>query len=415
MAKKALIPEIFKKKQSELFEIDGTYFRVIYQPKAGLNRLEDWVEKLSKRESKATTMEHALETHHAGKLPTKFVDEKDAVSKYIDFIKVCTLYLNREMMEKALRSAPKKKDGTLTGRRVQHLAFTGLAVNFGFYELCAVNDTDNVMLLEIRSSDCSQKIVPAYEGCVSCAEILQENAHLLPTEIKEATSQVISDVKTVSEVPAEIKKQFVLKNDAAGFTIEKYKGNEYHAVIPDQIGGKAVIRIGAQAFFGRSMRGVTIPGTVVKIDNGAFKSCASLMEVEIPESVTSVGQAVFSSCLKLASVRLPDGLNSVGQFAFSWCSALTEITLPTKLKKISQSMFSNCKRLSEITIPEGVTDIQSTAFENCISLTKVVIPDSVRNISNAAFIGCNNLVIYAPKGSYAENYAKENNIAFQEI
>ena len=50
MAKKALIPENFKKKQSELFEIDGTYFRVIYQPKAGLNRLEDWVEKLSKRE-----------------------------------------------------------------------------------------------------------------------------------------------------------------------------------------------------------------------------------------------------------------------------------------------------------------------------------------------------------------------------
>ena len=52
MAKKALIPESFKKKQSELFEIDGTYFRVIYQPKAGLNRLEDWVEKLSKENQK---------------------------------------------------------------------------------------------------------------------------------------------------------------------------------------------------------------------------------------------------------------------------------------------------------------------------------------------------------------------------
>ena len=43
MAKKALIPEAMKKKRSELFEVDGTLFRVVFAPNAALNRLENWV------------------------------------------------------------------------------------------------------------------------------------------------------------------------------------------------------------------------------------------------------------------------------------------------------------------------------------------------------------------------------------
>ena len=76
------------------------------------------------------------------------------------------------MMEAALRSAPKKKDGTLTGKRVQHLVFTGLSVNFDFYELCAVNESSDVMTLEIRSTGCSHKFLPAFEEAASCEEII---------------------------------------------------------------------------------------------------------------------------------------------------------------------------------------------------------------------------------------------------
>jgi hypothetical protein len=36
----------------------------------------------------------------------------------------------------------------------------------------------------------------------------------------------------------------------------------------------------------------------------------------------------------------------------------------------------------------------------------------VERIGDYAFWGCDNLVIHAPAGSYAEQYAKEHNIPF---
>ena len=43
----------------------------------------------------------------------------------------------------------------------------------------------------------------------------------------------------------------------------------------------------------------------------------------------------------------------------------------------------------------------------------MTIPDSVTSIGEWAFEGCKNLTIYGRFGSYAETYAKENNIPFK--
>ena len=42
----------------------------------------------------------------------------------------------------------------------------------------------------------------------------------------------------------------------------------------------------------------------------------------------------------------------------------------------------------------------------------VTIPEFVKIISKFAFDNCPRLTIHAPTGSYAEQYAKENNIPF---
>lgn len=42
----------------------------------------------------------------------------------------------------------------------------------------------------------------------------------------------------------------------------------------------------------------------------------------------------------------------------------------------------------------------------------ITIPDGVTNIGEHAFEYCRKRNIHAPKGSYAEKYAKDNNIAF---
>lgn len=72
------------------------------------------------------------------------------------------------------------------------------------------------------------------------------------------------------------------------------------------------------------------------------------------------------------------------------------------------------KRNSPV-IPDGIKEIGILAFNRHISLKSIVIPDSVTEIDNSAFCGCPGMTVYANKGSYAERYAKENNIKFKAI
>ena len=65
----------------------------------------------------------------------------------------------------------------------------------------------------------------------------------------------------------------------------------------------------------------------------------------------------------------------------------------------------------DVVIPEGVTSIEEGAFSGS-SPASVTIPDSVTSIGRQAFGFLPKLTIHAPAGSYAEQYAKENNIPF---
>ena len=70
----------------------------------------------------------------------------------------------------------------------------------------------------------------------------------------------------------------------------------------------------------------------------------------------------------------------------------------------------------KVEIPDEVTSIGYGAFSECSRLEKVTIPESVTSIGEGVFYGCSsNLTIYGKAGSYAEAYAKENNIPFVAV
>jgi hypothetical protein len=68
-----------------------------------------------------------------------------------------------------------------------------------------------------------------------------------------------------------------------------------------------------------------------------------------------------------------------------------------------------------VDIEDGVTSIGKSAFSDCANLQSITIPDSVTSMGDKVFFGCKKLTIHAPEGSYAQKYAKENDIPFISI
>lgn len=89
-----------------------------------------------------------------------------------------------------------------------------------------------------------------------------------------------------------------------------------------------------------------------------------------------------------------------------------DVSIPVGVTTIGWKAFSDCSNLQTVHIPDGVTEIEVLAFRGCSNLQTVHIPDSVTTIGEEAFYNCDALTIHIPAGSYAETYAKENNIPF---
>ena len=108
------------------------------------------------------------------------------------------------------------------------------------------------------------------------------------------------------------------------------------------------------------------------------------------------------------------GNNSViiGERAFDNNRLLKKVKIEAGVKEIRKKAFFACVNVIEIHIEEGLTKIGFCAFESCRNLRKIIIPNSVQEMGDYVFICDNNLIIHAPAGSYAETYAKENNIPF---
>lgn len=79
-----------------------------------------------------------------------------------------------------------------------------------------------------------------------------------------------------------------------------------------------------------------------------------------------------------------------------------------KKSTYNKKMYKN----KAVIIMEGIKRIGESAFAGCVYMTDLCLPISVAKISPDAFDDCHKLTIHAPAGSYAETYAKENNIPF---
>ena len=102
----------------------------------------------------------------------------------------------------------------------------------------------------------------------------------------------------------------------------------------------------------------------------------------------------------------------------SYSGKSTELIIPASINgspvvAIADNAFESSSLVS-VSIPETLKSIGWFAFSGCSKLERIIIPKNVTEIGYSAFCNANNLVIYAPKGSYAYQYAKSYGIRVSE-
>lgn len=221
-----------------------------------------------------------------------------------------------------------------------------------------------------------------------------------------------------------------------------------------------------------SLKEITIPGSVSEINypgigsfpDGPFGDCTSLEKVTINEgALKTISYGMFDRCTSLKEVIIPENVIEIGKFAFNGCENLSQVKLPSQLQYLDFDCFKGCVKLSEIIIPNTCIYIGEGAFSGCANLSSVTLPENVQAMTIKAFSGCaiqeitipnnvtsfdfgyceklknitvkgsnteliissyfgndlgndfNKLTIYAPSGSKAETFAKENGVNFSVL
>ena len=209
-------------------------------------------------------------------------------------------------------------------------------------------------------------------------------AYLLEWKEKnlKAASPAAKMAKELEKSPVsatELKKVWnYAKNADGGLKITGYKGSDPDVVIPQTVGKDTVTVLGYECFCPVASR----------LPDGQFEVRKKIESVEIPDTVTKISERAFFAC-----------------------ESLKQVMLPKSLKCIESDAFCRCP-LESVEIPDGTETIMELAFSRCSELQRIHIPASVQEIGHSAINRCPKVTIYAPAGSYAETYAKENNIPF---
>lgn len=156
----------------------------------------------------------------------------------------------------------------------------------------------------------------------------------------------------------------------------------------------------------------TCPEGLTVINESAFSDCKSMTSITFNDGLKTIGTDAFSGCESLEKLEFPDTLESIGPQSFQMCKGLKEVNIPPKVDNIPKRAFMYCESLETLELPESVTAIGSKAFAHCSSLKEIYIPETVSEIAETAFEDCDSLTIKGKAGSYAEKYARINEIGF---
>lgn len=160
---------------------------------------------------------------------------------------------------------------------------------------------------------------------------------------------------------------------------------------------EGVTSIGTAFQYKYYLTSVSIPSTVQRIENEAFKNCSSLISVNILEGLTYIGSNAFFCCSGLQSITIPTTLTSMGANSFNFCKKLKKIRWNAKnctdfsSENVAPFIYYDNgyshgnNYTTSIIFGEEVEYIPAYLCSNFKSLLTVELPNSVHEIGECAF------------------------------
>jgi uncharacterized repeat protein (TIGR02543 family) len=117
---------------------------------------------------------------------------------------------------------------------------------------------------------------------------------------------------------------------------------------------------------------ITIPESVVRIQDGAFLNCRYITEVNFNAANCVAADALgFSGALSVAALNIGAEVTRIPANAFTSLWHVGSLTVPNSVAYIGSRAFERCAELTELFLGSGVTHIGDNAFGSCVNLRAV--------------------------------------------